>query len=97
VWARVDTPQKVRDTGATDLSAILKVEGLPETIAAVAESIRLGLKNAMPQEVSIEFGLELHARTGKVVSVLAEAGGAATVKVQLTWDNAADGPAEARS
>jgi hypothetical protein len=92
VWARVDgeslagdTTWQVRDTARPESPEIWTVDGFPQTIAAVAESVRLGLDRLVPSEVSVEFGIELHAKTGKIISVLAEAGGSATVKVQLSW------------
>lgn len=92
VWARVDaesqagdTAWQVRDTARSDPPEIWTVEGFPQTIAGVAESVLLGLDRLGPGEVSVEFGIELHAKTGKIISVLAEVGGSATVKVQLSW------------
>jgi hypothetical protein len=92
VWARVDaepqagnTAWQVRDTARPESPGIWAVDGFPQTIAAVAESVLLGLDQLVPSEVSVEFGIELHAKTGKIISVLAEAGGSATVKVQLSW------------
>jgi hypothetical protein len=95
VWAQVRTLQGVRDVGMADPAAVFGVEGFPETVAAVAESLRSGLRQLTPREVSVEFGIELHAKAGKIISVLAEAGGSASIKVLLTWDGASPTPESA--
>ena len=89
---------------STGVAAALKAEGFPETIKAVAESVRMGLRDVKPNEVRVEFGLELTLKSGKVLSVLAEVGGTASVKVELTWigddsqasQSESDGPVRAR-
>lgn len=85
VWARVETAPGPRDMANTGVAAALKAEGFPETIKAVAESVRMGLRDIKPNEVRVEFGVELTVKSGKVLSVLAEVGGTASVKVELTW------------
>jgi Trypsin-co-occurring domain 1 len=85
VWARITQDRSVRDTGVSDAAFLLTVDGFPEAIASVAQSIRLGVAKARPREVKVEFGIELAAKTGKIVSVLAEAGATAAIKVELTW------------
>ena len=39
-----------------------------------------------PDSLTVEFGIEITARTGALLSVLAEAGGTAQVKVTASWD-----------
>jgi len=93
VWSRVSVAPGFREAGAAGLAQILTLDGFPETVAAIAESVRLGLRERPPREISVEFGIELYAKTGKILSVLAEAGGAASVKVVLTWDGTEPGQA----
>jgi hypothetical protein len=85
VWARISQLDRIRDTGAPDVTSALDVEGFSETIASVARSVQVGLAKLRPREVRVEFGVELAAKTGRVISVLAEAGATATIKVELTW------------
>ncbi|HTU72708.1 MAG TPA: CU044_2847 family protein [Trebonia sp.] len=100
IWARVQSASAVRDTASTGPGDALVAEGFSKTIKAVAESVRMGLAHAKPSEVRVEFGLELTAKTGKVLSVLAEAGSTATIKVELAWtegdDQAAPAPGPAQ-
>lgn len=98
IWARmaVDGPQNVASGGLQRLD----VEELSRAIRGLSASLHQAVDSVMPDEVEIEFGLELALRSGKVISVLAEAGATASVKVTLGWkgDKAATPPVqEARS
>jgi Trypsin-co-occurring domain 1 len=94
VWARVSTTSRTRDAGLRSLAGVLSIDNFPETVAAVAESVRRGLRHLSPQEVGVEFGIEFHATAGGIISVLADTGGSASVKVQLTWSGAPREPAD---
>lgn len=64
-------------------------EAALETIAVVAQGV-LGQLAGMarsPEEVRVEFGLELTAKAG---TILATAGAAAHLKVELTWRSQRD-------
>ncbi|BAJ26214.1 MULTISPECIES: CU044_2847 family protein [Kitasatospora] len=84
VWALVDGPSGPRDTGFGDQLAT-RVEGLRESLQAVASNVRDAVAAARPDEVSVEFGLELAAGRGGVVAALTGVGGKATFKVGLKW------------
>jgi hypothetical protein len=85
VWANVAGGPA--DVGATDAIKDLPVEELRDTIEGVSQSVVEAVEGAFPDEVSVEFGLELAVKTGKLVSVLAEASGKASLKVTLTWNS----------
>jgi hypothetical protein len=51
----------------------------------VVTSVRQALGEHQPDSFEVEFGIEITARTGRVVSVLAEAGGAAHIRVTASW------------
>ncbi|MBO3739307.1 CU044_2847 family protein [Actinoplanes flavus] len=94
VWARLDTA----GSGPSDVSSVNKVlqvdvDEFRNTIRGVSHSLRAAIDDLVPDQVQIEFGLELAVKTGKITSMLAEAGGKATVKVALSWSGKA--PAEA--
>ncbi|MGW2019855.1 CU044_2847 family protein [Streptomyces sp. NPDC001927] len=108
VWARVSEPEELRrgggftDTGIGD-RVLSMTEGLTDVVRGVVGSLRGGLDPQAPVEVSVSFGIELTAQAGKVISVLAEGGGTASIAVSLTWtepgpataaDEAADSVAE---
>jgi hypothetical protein len=75
IWARVtDGPT---DVGAVDTLRSLSAEDLREAIEGVAQSVAEAAESVLPDQVSLEFGLELSLKTGKLTSVLAEAAGKA--------------------
>ncbi|MFD3458385.1 CU044_2847 family protein [Nocardia fluminea] len=47
---------------------------------------RAGAARFRPDEVSVEFGVELAVKTGKLTSVLAEGASKASIKLTLTWN-----------
>ncbi|MGI5447559.1 CU044_2847 family protein [Streptomyces sp. CA-243310] len=51
----------------------------------VVTTVRSGLRNAAPDEVTLEFGIELSLKSGLLVSVVTASGGKATLKVSATW------------
>ncbi|MEV7215463.1 CU044_2847 family protein [Kitasatospora cineracea] len=84
VWALVDGPSGPRDTGLGEQLGT-RLEGLQESLHAVATNVRSAVAAARPDEVSVEFGLELAAGRGGVVAALTGVGGKATFKVTLKW------------
>ncbi|OIJ63596.1 hypothetical protein WN71_032750 [Streptomyces mangrovisoli] len=86
IWAMVDGPagRGPRDTGIGD-QVVQRIEGFQESLHAVAENVRAAVANAKPDEVNVEFGLELAAGKHGVVAALTGVGGKATFKVALKW------------
>lgn len=68
--------------------------GLSDVVRGVVGSLRMGLAAAAPQEVKVDFGIELSAKSGQVISLLADGEGKASINVSLTWSEAR--PDEAR-
>lgn len=103
VWARISEAQELRSPGDDggggyeDTTAVRRVAdlagGLSDVVRGVVGSLRDGLSAAKPQEVEVEFGIELSARAGKVISLLADGEGKASVKVTLRWTEADPAPA----
>ncbi|MBL1085418.1 hypothetical protein JK359_26215 [Streptomyces actinomycinicus] len=91
VWARIGAADEdaleddgFRDTGLG--SRVLDMAGgLAGTVGGVVRSLRAGLDTPAPVEVSVSFGIELTAQSGKIVSAIAEAGGTSSLTVSLTW------------
>ena len=83
IWARVavDGPQNV----ASGSLQRLDVEALGRTVRGMSASLRAAVDDLAPDEVEVEFGLELALKSGQLISMLAEAGGTASVKVTLAW------------
>lgn len=83
VWAMVER-QGPRDTGFGEQVA-QRIEGFQQSLHAVAENVRAAVATARPEEVSVEFGLELAAGKHGVVAALTGIGGKATFKVAMKW------------
>jgi hypothetical protein len=83
IWAKVsvDGPQNVASAGLHSLD----VEELGRTVRGLSASLYHAVGGLLPDEVQVEFGLELALKSGKVISMLAEAGATASVKVTLGW------------
>ncbi|MEU8681573.1 CU044_2847 family protein [Streptomyces sp. NPDC048611] len=106
VWARVsrlDTPEpdgtddadaEFEDVGAWDALGA-RVEGLREVIGGVAASVRQAAERVAPHETSVTFGVELSAKPGKAVALLADGEAKTNLSVTLTWraDRAPEGEA----
>ncbi|WP_158681107.1 CU044_2847 family protein [Streptomyces viridochromogenes] len=91
VEARVSDAERLRqaagdytDTGHMEAFAA-RVEGLTDLVRGVATTMRQATAAAAPDEVSVAFGVELAAKAGRVVSVLADGEAKASVTVTLTW------------
>jgi len=83
IWAKVtvDGPQNVASGGLQRLD----VEELGRTVRGLSASLYQAVDSLVPDEVGVEFGLELALKSGKVISMLAEGGATASVKVTLGW------------
>ncbi|KOV63264.1 CU044_2847 family protein [Streptomyces sp. MMG1121] len=92
VWARIGDGDGdgYRDTGLGD-RIIDMAGGLAGTVGGVVRSLRAGLDTPAPVEVSVSFGIELTAQSGKIVSAIAEGGGKSSLTVSLTWTEPAAG------
>ncbi|MGK5529019.1 CU044_2847 family protein [Streptomyces sp. URMC 129] len=78
------------DTGFADRAAA-QMESLRGLITGVAASVADGLRAARPDEVSVTFGIELTARAGRIVGLLADGEAKGAITVTLTWQG---GPPE---
>jgi hypothetical protein len=101
VWARISGAEELEtpagelsytDTGFTD-RVQARVESLHALIGSVARSLAEPVRAVRPDEVSVEFGIELTAKAGKVVGLLADGEGKAGITVTLTWKHEPPQPA----
>ena len=103
IWVRVQgaAPAATREgaAGAVDVglgqrvtpaAEALCLPGFAETVRGVVASVRQAIDEHRPDSLTVEFGIEITARTGALLSVLAEAGGTAQVKVTASWDRRDD-------
>ncbi|MFB7501539.1 CU044_2847 family protein [Streptomyces sp. NPDC056161] len=98
VWARISGAEELAapsgelsytDTGFAE-RVEAGVESLHSLVTGVARSLAGPLRAVRPDEVSVQFGIELTAKAGKVVGLLADGEAKAAVTVTLTWTG--DGP-----
>ncbi|MFI6641308.1 CU044_2847 family protein [Streptomyces sp. NPDC050504] len=74
------------DVGVWD-SVTAKIEGMRETIEGVARSVRDATRRSAPDETSVTFGLEVVAKPGKAIALLADGEVKTNISVTLTWQN----------
>ncbi|MFI1963886.1 CU044_2847 family protein [Streptomyces pathocidini] len=72
------------DVGVLDAVAA-KVEQLREVVTGVGAAVLDAAAAVRPDEASITFGIELAAKSGKALAVLADGEAKASVQVTLTW------------
>lgn len=94
VWARISGAEELAepsgglsytDTGFGERIEA-QVESLQSVITGVARSLAAPLRAVRPDEVSVEFGIELTAKAGKVIGLLADGEAKAGLTVTLTWN-----------
>ncbi|MFE7777819.1 CU044_2847 family protein [Streptomyces sp. NPDC057445] len=98
VWARISGAEALErplpsgsgglsysDTGFAE-QVQARVESLQGIVTGVARSLAEPLRSVRPDEVSVEFGIELTAKAGKVVGLLADGEAKGAIKVTLTWN-----------
>ena len=67
-----------QDVAIGEVGAVIQAGLLPgftETIRGVVSSVQHALEQVKPDAIAVEFGIEITARAGRVLSVLAETGG----------------------
>lgn len=86
MWACVESYHEPRDVGLTDhLPGLSGLPGFAEVVEWVGTSVATGLRDAAPDQVTAEFGVELAVGGKGIVAALGGVGGKAHVKVTLTW------------
>ncbi|WP_030899556.1 CU044_2847 family protein [Streptomyces sp. NRRL F-5126] len=93
VWARISGADALEepsgelvfsDVGAGERVAA-RVEDLKDLVASVARSLAEPLRAVRPDEVSVEFSIELTAKPGKVVGLIADGEAKGGITVTLNW------------
>ncbi|MET7319759.1 CU044_2847 family protein [Streptomyces sp. NPDC005549] len=100
VWARISGAAELpvpsgqlsfSDTGFGERIEA-SVESLNALVTGVAHSLAEPLRAVRPDEVSVQFGIELTAKAGKVVGLLADGEAKAGISVTLTWNGGPPAP-----
>ncbi|MEU5398385.1 CU044_2847 family protein [Streptomyces sp. NPDC005963] len=89
VHARLSPPgggywEDEEDVGVGE-HAVARVRQLRELIAGIGDSVLQAAAAAGPDEASVTFGIELTAKSGAALAVLATGESKASVQVSLTW------------
>jgi Trypsin-co-occurring domain 1 len=67
------------------LNDVLSFEGVRETVTAIGKELSKAWDTVKPAEATVELGLKLAVKSGKLTGLLVEGGGEASLKVTLTW------------
>jgi hypothetical protein len=84
IWATVDEDEGPSDSGIGD-RIVEKLHGFQDSLQIVASNVRSAVATARPDEVSVEFGLELAVGKDGVMAALVGGSGKAAFKVTLSW------------
>lgn len=79
---------EVVDTGGAQPVGIedtLSFEGVRDTVEAISQELADVWRKVKPTEATVEFGLSVTAKSGKLAGLLVDADGAATFKITLRW------------
>ncbi|TDF39302.1 hypothetical protein EYS14_07195 [Alteromonadaceae bacterium M269] len=68
----------------------LNIDSTIDAIKGIASKIHGVLETVSPQEVAVEFGVKLAAKSGKVTGLLVEGSGDASFKISLKWKNSTE-------
>jgi hypothetical protein len=73
--------------GAQDVGMLDRLDfaNVTQTIEDIAQAIGDTLDRITPKAATVSFGVEVAVKSGKLVSLLAEGGGTATLTVTLEW------------
>jgi Trypsin-co-occurring domain 1 len=80
-----DGGDTAHDVGFADKFPKLAGEQLAKLAEGVVKNLREAVSQFDADEISMDFGIEFTAKTGRVIGVLAEVGGTSSVVVHLTW------------
>ena len=98
IWVRIQAEQAAmgeRASGPSDVglgqriapaAEAFQLSGFTQAVHGVVASVRQALDEHAPDSLTVEFGIEIEVKAGAVLSVLAEAGGAAHVTVTASWN-----------
>jgi hypothetical protein len=73
--------------GAEDVAALgpISLDSVIDTIKDLAGSIKTAIDTIAPERASVEFGVQVAVKAGKLTALLVEGSGQASLKVTLGW------------
>jgi hypothetical protein len=67
------------------LNEALSLDGVRDTVQAIASTLGQVWKEVRPNEATVEFGLSLTAKSGKLTGILVDGEGQASLTITLVW------------
>ena len=67
------------------LEEAVSFDGVRDTVEAIGSHLVEAWKKVKPSEASVEFGLSLTVKSGKLTGLLVDGAGSATLKVTMKW------------
>jgi hypothetical protein len=96
IWVRVQAAEPAatggQAAGPVDVGLAqrtveaLHLPGFADTVRGVVSSVRQALDEHRPDSLAVEFGLEIAAGAGGLLTVLADVGARAQIRVTASWD-----------
>ena len=69
---------------------VFDFEGVSGTMEGIAQAVRSGLEKVTPSKTTVEFGIELAVKNGKLTGLIVEGDASASLKVTLEWGGQAE-------
>src|SRR5687768_3113886 len=78
-------------TGATKTSALGKLDfdEVGGILTGLSEAVKSSVDKVTPDKVSVEFGLQMAMKSGRLTGLLVDGQGSGSLKVTLEWARAA--------
>jgi hypothetical protein len=61
------------------------LDGVSKTLEGIANAVRSGLVKVKASKTTVELGIDLAVKSGKLTALVVEGGAAASLKVTLEW------------
>jgi hypothetical protein len=79
---------EVSDSGGPQIVGLgdaLSFDGVRDTVDAIASTLGQVWEKVQPNEATVEFGLSLTAKSGKLTGLLVDGEGEASLTITLVW------------
>src|SRR5260370_23686197 len=73
---------------------IFASEDVSETLEGIARVVRSGLEKVKPSKTTVELGIQLAVKNGKLTGLIVEGKAEASLKVTFEWDTEPSAPAD---
>jgi hypothetical protein len=77
--------EEVSGPQTVSLADSFSLDEVQATVGAIATDLSRAWEKAKPSEATVEFGLKLIAKSGKLTGLLVDGAGEASLNIKLTW------------